>query len=57
MKQGSKNTARPAPAKAPAPKKDSARGKTDLPGQNPKQNDAPDHDVHHDENRQASQGR
>ena len=31
--------------------KDPERGKTDVPGQNPKQDDAPDHDVHHDENR------
>ena len=34
-----------------AQNKDSGREKTNPPGQNPKQNDAPDHDVHHDESR------
>jgi hypothetical protein len=28
------------------------RGRTNLPGGNPKQNDAVDHDVYNDENRQ-----
>lgn len=32
--------------------KDNFRGKTNVPGQNPKQNDDPSHDEHHDENRQ-----
>ena len=30
---------------------DPARSKTAAPGQNPKMDDAPDHDVHHDESR------
>ncbi|MDX1951790.1 MAG: hypothetical protein SFY81_06375 [Verrucomicrobiota bacterium] len=37
------------------PKKKSAtqprEGKTNLPGQNPRQNDSPDHDEHNDQNR------
>jgi hypothetical protein len=30
---------------------ESDRGKTDVPGQNPRQNDAVDQDVYHDETR------
>jgi hypothetical protein len=30
---------------------DSSRKRTNPPGQNPRQDDAPDHDVHHDESR------
>ncbi|MBA4148868.1 MAG: hypothetical protein H0X66_12200 [Verrucomicrobia bacterium] len=27
------------------------KGRTNVPGQNPQQNDSPDHDEHHDESR------
>jgi hypothetical protein len=30
---------------------DSSRTRTEVEGQNPRQNDAPDHDEHHDESR------
>jgi hypothetical protein len=40
------------PPKAQSQKNDPARGKTNVPGQNPKQDDAPDHDEHHDDSRQ-----
>jgi hypothetical protein len=43
-----KTVERNAPEQKP---KDPARERTNVPGQNPKQDDAPDHDVHHDESR------
>ena len=33
------------------PKKPSDRSRTEVPGQNPKQNDSPEHDQNNDENR------
>ena len=47
MKQNQDKSNPPAADKS----RDPARGKTNVPGQNPKQNDAPDHDEHHDESR------
>jgi hypothetical protein len=34
-----------------SPSKDPARDRTRVEGQNPKANDSPDHDEHHDESR------
>jgi hypothetical protein len=41
------------PAQDKQKQKDDFRGKTNPPGQNPRQNDDPSHDEHHDEKRQG----
>jgi hypothetical protein len=38
-------------------KKDQTAGKTNIPGQNPKQNDSPQHDENNDQNRTNQYGR
>ena len=52
MKKEQRNTENSSKTPSQNQKNQSGRGKTDVPGQNPKQNDAPDHDEHHDESRQ-----
>lgn len=46
MKQNKANTPKQDKSKDPA------RSRTEVEGQNPQANDAPDHDEHHDESRQ-----
>lgn len=48
MKQSKANTSKQKQNKTADP----GRRKTDIEGQNPKADDSPDHDVHHDESRQ-----